>query len=92
MEGQVEMGQTMDKAFKEMKDVLLKNVNAPTPGDGKLLKTNMFWFLFEGKKMAELLNMDWMEELKPMILMMNLVIMVVLLIVVICKIWNNIFW
>ena len=36
--------------------------------------------------MAELLNMDWMEELKPMILMMNLVIMVVLLIVVICKI------
>ena len=36
--------------------------------------------------MAELLNMDWMEELKPMILLMNLVIMVVLLIVVICKI------
>ena len=35
--------------------------------------------------MAELLNMDWIEELKPMILMMNLVIMVVLLIVVIMK-------
>ena len=35
--------------------------------------------------MTELLNMDWMEELKPMILMMNLVIMVVLLIVVIMK-------
>ena len=84
MEGQAEMGQTMDKAFKEMKDVLLKN--APTPGDGKLLKTNMFWSLFKGKKMAELLNMDWMEELKPMILLMNLIIMVVLLIVLICKI------
>ena len=77
------MGHAMDKAFKEMKDVLLKN--APTPSDGKVLKTNMFWSLFKGKKMAELLNMDWMEELKPMILMMNLVIMVVLLIVVIMK-------
>ena len=38
MEGQAEMGQTMDKAFKEMKDVLLKNVTlAQRQGNALLL-------------------------------------------------------
>ena len=38
MERQADMGQAMDKAFKEMKDVLLKNVNlAQRQGNALLL-------------------------------------------------------